>query len=266
MNTSLIINVPGEYISLGLVLQSALEQASKGKGKERHAESDELFENQIICEVARRTGTGFCLGQAVKKIYESQRLDGIAGVNELLGAINYIAAAVIVAKEELEDEDEEARRDHKFLESVFAPYAEKKQEFKPGDKVQYHVTLPSVSDGMWVDAEYDGRLSNGREHTVKTEKLGLVVVDGKDIRPAPKAEGCEEPEFKCGDKVQARLSDGVWRDAVVSGKEITCGKLYYTVKVADFNGYYSLQADDVRPASAPKAEGCESLVREDGNG
>lgn len=67
-----------------------------------------------------------------------------------------------------------------------------KQEFKPGDKVQYHVTLPSVSDGMWVDAEYDGKLTNGREHTVKTEKLGIVVVDGKDIRPAPRAEGCEE--------------------------------------------------------------------------
>ena len=65
-------------------------------------------------------------------------------------------------------------------------------EFKPGDRVQYHVTLPSVSDGMWVDAEYDGKLTNGREHTVKTEKLGIVVVDGKDIRPAPKAEGCEE--------------------------------------------------------------------------
>jgi hypothetical protein len=68
---------------------------------------------------------------------------------------------------------------------------EAKPRFKPGDRVQYHVTLPSISDGMWVDAEYDGKLTNGREHTVKTEKLGIVVVDGKDIRPAPKAEGCE---------------------------------------------------------------------------
>lgn len=70
-----------------------------------------------------------------------------------------------------------------------------------------------------------------------------------------------KPEFKFRDKVQARLGDGVWRDAVVSDKEITCGKLYYTVKVADFNGYYSLQADDVRPV--PKAEGCEELVQKD---
>lgn len=62
------------------------------------------------------------------------------------------------------------------------------------------------------------------------------------------AEGCEELEFKSGDRVQARMGDGVWRDAVVTGKEIVCGKLYYTVKVADFNGYYSLQADEMRPA------------------
>lgn len=79
--------------------------------------------------------------------------------------------------------------------------------------------------------------------------------------PDSSTETSAEPEFKSGDKVQARMGDGVWRDAVVTGKEITCGKLYYTVKVADFNGYYSLQADDVRPASASKAEGCEELVQ-----
>lgn len=75
-------------------------------------------------------------------------------------------------------------------------------------------------------------------------------------------DGKHQPEFKPGDKVQARLSDEVWRDAVVTGKEITCGKLYYTVKIRDFSGYYSLQAGDVRPA--PKeAEGCEELVQKD---
>ena len=97
--TSLVINVPGEYISLGLVLQSALEQASKGKGKERHASEGEAYEDQIICEVARRVGLGYPLGQAVKKIYEAQRLGGDRGKAELLGAINYLAAAVIVMKE-----------------------------------------------------------------------------------------------------------------------------------------------------------------------
>ena len=79
-----------------------------------------------------------------------------------------------------------------------------------------------------------------------------------------KTEADAEPEFKPGDKVQARLGDGVWRDAMVTGKGVTSGKLYYTVKIADFSGYYSLQADDVRPV--PKAEGCEELAEEDGNG
>lgn len=100
--TNLVINVPSEYISLGLVMQSALEQASKGKGRERHASEGEAYEDQIICEVARRVGLGYPLGQAVKKIYESQRLGGESGVAELLGAINYIATAVIVMREGLE--------------------------------------------------------------------------------------------------------------------------------------------------------------------
>lgn len=100
--TNLVINVPGEYISLGLVMQSALDQASNGKGRERHASEGEAYEDQIICEVARRVGLGYPLGQAVKKIYESQRIGGDAGVQELLGALNYVAAAVIVMREGVE--------------------------------------------------------------------------------------------------------------------------------------------------------------------
>lgn len=87
------------YESLKNVLDRAFEQASHGKGKERHAEADEPFERQIICEVTRRAGLGYPLGQAVKKVYESQRLGGDRGIAELLGAINYIAAAVIVMGE-----------------------------------------------------------------------------------------------------------------------------------------------------------------------
>lgn len=45
-------------------------------------------------------GLGYPLGQAVKKIYESQRLPTKQpAIAELLGAINYIAAAVIVLEE-----------------------------------------------------------------------------------------------------------------------------------------------------------------------
>lgn len=180
------------YESLVQVYQDAVIQASKGKGRERHANEGEAYEDQIICEVARRVGLGYPLGQAVKKIYESQRIGGERGVAELLGTLNYVAAAVIVMREGVNA----------------APKAE-------GNCFQNGNSSPESS---------------------------------------------AEPEFKSGDKVQARLGDGVWRDAVVTGKEIIFGKLHYTVKIADFNGYYGLKVVDVRPA--PKAEGCEELVQD----
>ena len=40
-------------------------------------------------------GPGFALGQAAKKAHESQRLPAGRDVAELLGAINYLAGAVI---------------------------------------------------------------------------------------------------------------------------------------------------------------------------
>lgn len=92
------------YSRLLGVLIDALEQARDGKGKERHASENESFERQKICEITRRLGLGYPLGQATKKIYESQRLGGQAGVDELLGAINYISAAVIVMRENIERE------------------------------------------------------------------------------------------------------------------------------------------------------------------
>ncbi len=84
---------PG-YELLANVLQRAYDQASKGKGKERHANSD-AFENQVMQDGARRFGTGALLFQAFKKSEESQRLPLDRGVNELLGAIVYLAGAVI---------------------------------------------------------------------------------------------------------------------------------------------------------------------------
>jgi hypothetical protein len=93
-----------DYEALMGVLRRAYEQASAGKGRERHAAENEPFGQQVICEVTRRLGTGYPLGQAVKKIYESQRLGGARGVHELLGAINYIAAAVIVMEENTDAE------------------------------------------------------------------------------------------------------------------------------------------------------------------
>jgi hypothetical protein len=86
------------YTKLKEVLHDAFIQSSQGKGKERHS-SGEAFENQPILEITRRLGLGYPLGQAVKKIYESQRLDKDASMRELLGAIVYIAGAVVRLKE-----------------------------------------------------------------------------------------------------------------------------------------------------------------------
>jgi hypothetical protein len=97
----LSIELNPKYDSLYKVLLAAYNQASNGKGKERHQLNDEEhFENQKICEIARRLSIDYNLGQAVKKIYESKRLTNGRDVAELYGAINYIAAAIIVKQEE----------------------------------------------------------------------------------------------------------------------------------------------------------------------
>lgn len=71
------------------------------------------------------------------------------------------------------------------------PKADEGPEFKRGDEVQCRVTLPSVSDRLWVDGEYV-RYEKGRSrpHVVFTNAT-LELVSDEDIRPAPKAEGCE---------------------------------------------------------------------------
>lgn len=95
------ITLNPKYDSLYKVLLSAYNQASNGKGKERHQlNDDEPFEKQKICEIARRLSIDYNLGQAVKKIYESKRLADQRDIAELYGAINYIAAAIIVKQEE----------------------------------------------------------------------------------------------------------------------------------------------------------------------
>jgi len=90
------------YSGLNQIFKDAYNQAANGKGKSRHAENNEKYEQQVACEVGRRLSSNKAAGplfQAVKKIYESGRLDKDAAIEELLGAINYIAAAIIVLKD-----------------------------------------------------------------------------------------------------------------------------------------------------------------------
>lgn len=88
------ITVREGYYELFSVLRKALDQAQSGKGSERHA-SGEPFTEQPVLTITRAVGRGFPLGQAMKKIQECQRMDTDAAKRELLGAINYLAAAIL---------------------------------------------------------------------------------------------------------------------------------------------------------------------------
>lgn len=91
--TAVMLEAPG-YESLARVLSLAFDQAAYGKGMRRHA-LGEPFDEQVMQIGADKFGTGALLFQAFKKSEESQRLPRQAAINELLGAINYLAGAVI---------------------------------------------------------------------------------------------------------------------------------------------------------------------------
>ena len=93
---------PDAYSDLRRVLDMAFAQASQGKGKERHANGRE-FDRQPIMELARMHGLGYPTGQAAKKLQEAHTLLRLRGkeaaIQEILGAINYAAAAVLLIEE-----------------------------------------------------------------------------------------------------------------------------------------------------------------------
>lgn len=95
---------PDDYATLRAILDDAYAQAASGKGKERHA-NDRPFLQQPICEIGRMLGS-VCDGelyQAIKKAQEASNMlargENKRAEAELLGAINYLAAAVILIRE-----------------------------------------------------------------------------------------------------------------------------------------------------------------------
>lgn len=87
------------YESLRHVLDLAVEQAKSGKGKERHASEGQAFVDQPIVTEGEAMGSNhFQLGQARKKLLESIRLPPDRARAEILGAINYAAAAYLLIK------------------------------------------------------------------------------------------------------------------------------------------------------------------------
>lgn len=91
------------YMALAVVLQAALDQAAKGKGRERHSD-DKAFTEQPIMEIARMLGdTGGHSYQIMKKAQEANRMvhrrQFEAAKAEFYGVINYAAAAVLLIRE-----------------------------------------------------------------------------------------------------------------------------------------------------------------------
>lgn len=91
------LKVDPAYMVLASVLDDAIAQAQSGKGAERHASDGEHFEDQQIVQLNEWMGsTHGAVFQACKKAVESTRLPYAQARSDLLGAINYLAAAVVI--------------------------------------------------------------------------------------------------------------------------------------------------------------------------
>jgi len=87
------------YAPLRRVLDLALEQASSGKGAQRHA-NGQPFGKQPMMEISRMIGgPAGCFYQAMKKTQEASRMEPEAAKREILGAINYLAGAYLLIDE-----------------------------------------------------------------------------------------------------------------------------------------------------------------------
>lgn len=88
-----------QYGMLYAVLMEAFEQASSGKGKERHA-NDLPFTEQKIFSINRQLDSvDGILYQVVKKTIESKKLPPDRACAELMGAIVYAAAGILFIRE-----------------------------------------------------------------------------------------------------------------------------------------------------------------------
>lgn len=79
-------------------LMRAYKMVAEGKGQERHG-AGRAWNDQPIITISRTVGSGFAIGQAMKKLEESTRMDDEPAIRELLGAIGYICAAVQIIEE-----------------------------------------------------------------------------------------------------------------------------------------------------------------------
>lgn len=83
------------YQSLQDVLDEAFQQASAGKGSERHGNGLPFDQQpmQVISDLL--DSDAFMVGQAFKKAQEAMRMEPAAARREYLGAIVYLAGVIV---------------------------------------------------------------------------------------------------------------------------------------------------------------------------
>lgn len=92
-----------DYTALRTVLNTAYDQAARGKGVERHG-NGKAWTEQPIFTIAGQVGDGFNAGQAIKKIQEAQQMaargEYTKAQHEVLGAIVYAASLHVLWNKE----------------------------------------------------------------------------------------------------------------------------------------------------------------------
>ena len=235
------IEIPKGYETLGEALAAAVEQAAAGKGAGRHSYGGELFSDQLIFEIPRRLGPGgecFCLGQAAKKIYESRRLEPARARAELLGAINYLAAAwrLLGDCSGLKDAEALCRRIREVNPAVYPPEDVATPLFPERTPVECRPPLESE----WTPAFYIG-----------VDPAGFHIVERSDgLRMHLSADAVRKPEdaggapfFYEGEQVEFRLRDGKWKPA-----GFLCMDGNFAIVVSDEGKKIRIPACDVRLA------------------
>lgn len=241
------IEIPKGYETLGEALAAAVEQAAAGKGAGRHSYGGELFSDQLIFEIPRRLGPGgecFCLGQAAKKIYESRRLEPARARAELLGAINYLAAAwrLLGGRESVFVPESDAPRTKEEL-------CRRIREVNPAVYPQEDCETPLFPERTPVECRPPLEAEWRPAFYIGVDPAGFHIVErGDGLRMHLSADAVRKPEdagaprFQQGELVEFRPRDGKWRPAAFERMDGN-----FAVVVSK-NEKFRVPACDVRPA------------------
>lgn len=185
------MNVEG-YEQLAAVLQDAYDQAAKGKGAARHG-TGKPFHEQPMQDLIRLYGPGFALGQAGKKMQESQRMDRDAAERELLGAIVYIAGAIIAARGRVADGKAAAVKGPsptEIFDGMARLNAIAQEVGEPALKPPEVQTLCDIPVGRWI-TRGDPLFENG---ALLPRSTPMLVRRFGDVQPRPTAAGMVVPQ------------------------------------------------------------------------